>query len=63
MSRINGLSDEEFKNIIKRAVKEANEEQAKIMKASFPCPHGRQPIGDDDGWRHCPWCLGINKSK
>ena len=26
----------------------------------LPCPHGRDPIGDQDGWKHCPHCLGLN---
>jgi hypothetical protein len=26
----------------------------------LPCPHGRQPIGDEYGRKHCPHCLGIN---
>ena len=29
-------------------------------KIGFPCPHGRMPIGGSDGWKHCPWCLGLN---
>lgn len=26
----------------------------------LPCPHGRLPIGESDGWKHCPHCLGLN---
>lgn len=29
----------------------------------LPCPHGRMPSGDVDGWKHCPHCLGINSIK
>lgn len=27
----------------------------------LPCPHGRLPMGGQDGWKHCPHCLGINR--
>ncbi len=26
----------------------------------FPCPHGRLPSNGEDGWKHCPHCLGLN---
>lgn len=25
-----------------------------------PCPHGRDPIGDEHGWKNCPHCLELN---
>lgn len=28
----------------------------------LPCPHGRNPIGNQDGWKHCPHCLGLNNT-
>ncbi len=28
----------------------------------LPCPHGREPMGGQDGWKHCPHCLGLNSN-
>lgn len=38
-------------------------EKSKPRQESLPCPHGRMPIGDSDGWQHCPHCLGVNNIK
>lgn len=31
-----------------------------IKKEPLPCPHGREPMGGENGWKHCPHCLGVN---
>ncbi len=31
-----------------------------ILKEPLPCPHGRLPNNGQDGWKHCPHCLGVN---
>lgn len=30
------------------------------MGKNYPCPHGRLPMNGQDGWKHCPHCLGLN---
>ena len=29
-------------------------------KEILPCPHGRLPMNGQDGWKHCPHCLGLS---
>ena len=26
----------------------------------YPCPHGREPMNGQNGYLHCPHCLGVN---
>ena len=35
-------------------------ESPENKKVGLPCPHGRLPNGEVDGWRNCPHCLGLN---
>lgn len=37
-------------------------EHLEVVKP-LPCPHMRMPMNGQDGWRHCPHCLGINNIK
>lgn len=36
--------------------------QPEPKEKPLPCPHGRIPMGGQDGWKHCPHCLGLNAS-